>query len=270
MQERNENFPNGVEAFLLFVALFVAEYVVGLAMFDLRGVHGMDLKDVDGLVALVGNGIIFTFVMEYKKLTYRELFHSSAASKTATILLLGPLIVLIVPLICLLLGTAIEWLVRVFPLSNWEQAAFARMGSGSFASVVMVCILAPVLEEMFFRGIILRSFLRQYPKWTAIVGSATLFGFAHMNLYQFVAAFSIGLFLGWLYERTRSLLPCIWLHAVYNSGWVLAAANDDLHTKTAGASDVSGILWAGALLLGTAGSLALHRVLVGRAGRRKP
>ena len=50
----------------------------------------------------------------------------------------------------------------------------------------------------------------------AIVWSAALFGIAHMNLYQFATAFAIGIVAGWLYERCRSLWPCILLHAAYN------------------------------------------------------
>ena len=89
--------------------------------------------------------------------------------------------------------------------------------SKSFTSVVTVCILAPVLEEMLFRGIILRSFLRQYRRSYAIVGSAALFGLAHLNIYQFAAGLVLGIVSGWLYERARSLWPCILLHAAYNS-----------------------------------------------------
>jgi membrane protease YdiL (CAAX protease family) len=39
-----------------------------------------------------------------------------------------------------------------------------------------------VLEEMLFRGIVLRSFLLLYPRGAAIAGSAILFGFAHLNI----------------------------------------------------------------------------------------
>lgn len=265
MAEQNETFPNGAEAFLLFVALFAAEYIAGAALYDARGVLGMDPRDVGGLVALIGNGVLFTFVMEYKSLSYRELFHSSSASKRAILLILFPLVALTVPAFFLLLGVVIEGMVKVFPLSSWEEAAFAGMGTGSLAAIVMTCVLAPVLEEMFFRGIVLRSFLRQYPKWTAIVGSATLFGFAHMNLYQFVVALVIGVFLGWLFERSRSLLPCIWFHAVYNSAWTVMSMNDDKGTKNAGITDIPPVFWVGAFLLGLTAAWLLKLVLVGRS-----
>jgi membrane protease YdiL (CAAX protease family) len=74
-----------------------------------------------------------------------------------------------------------------------------------------------VLEEMLFRGVILRAFLRRYPAGIAIVHSSAIFGLAHLNLYQFLVGLMLGLLLGWLYERTRSLWPCIALHGAYNS-----------------------------------------------------
>jgi membrane protease YdiL (CAAX protease family) len=70
---------------------------------------------------------------------------------------------------------------------------------------------------MLFRGVILRGFLRRYSRTFAILWSAALFGIAHLNLYQFMTAFAIGVVGGWLYERCRSLWPCILLHATYNS-----------------------------------------------------
>jgi uncharacterized protein len=69
---------------------------------------------------------------------------------------------------------------------------------------------------MLFRGVILRGFLRQYSRTFAILWSAALFGAAHLNLYQLATAFAIGIVAGWLYERCRSLWPCILLHASYN------------------------------------------------------
>jgi uncharacterized protein len=77
---------------------------------------------------------------------------------------------------------------------------------------------------MLFRGIILRGFLALYPRWQAILGSAILFGAAHLNLYQFFVALVIGSLAGWLFERSRSLLPGIALHAAYNSSLTLITA----------------------------------------------
>lgn len=265
MHEKNQNFPNALEAFLLVVALMMAEFLVGAALYDARGVLGMEPRQLSGLIMVLGNGLVFTFVMHYKGLTYRELFHASTSSGAATIFMLVPAIVMTVPA-QLLLDTLLQGLlVWFFPLSQWEEAAFKEMASGSFAMTVCVCLLAPVLEEMLFRGIILRSFLQQYSKWTAIVGSATLFGFFHLNLYQYVGALITGLFLGWLYERTRSLLPCIALHAAYNTSVVLLGSDSD---TLEGIDSIPSFYWIAALLLGLTGMFILRRCLIPRVGRK--
>jgi membrane protease YdiL (CAAX protease family) len=70
---------------------------------------------------------------------------------------------------------------------------------------------------MLFRGVILRSFLQQYSRTTALLWSSLLFALAHLNAYQFFTALILGIVLGWLYERTRSLWPSILLHAAFNT-----------------------------------------------------
>lgn len=216
MTEKNETFPNGLEAFFLVVALFAVEFVIGALMYDIRDFLALPSEDVGGLITLLGNAVVFTAVMHYKRLSYRDLFHSSAAAVAATLVILTPAIALTIPALVLLMMTVGSYLVDLFPLSASEITMFEEMSSGSFGAIIGACVLAPILEEMLFRGIILRSFLRQYSKWAAIVASAALFGLAHMNIYQFSAALVLGIIAGWLYERTRSLLPCIALHAAYN------------------------------------------------------
>jgi len=264
MTNDRDTFPTAVEAIVLIGALYTAEYVVAAALYDMRGFLGMEYGDLWSLIMVLGNGCVFTVLMHYKGLSYRDLFHSSSSSVGATVLVLVPAIALTVPALLLIMEFIQQFLVWMFPLSSSEQATFTQMASGSFSSLVAVCILAPVLEEMLFRGIILRSFLRQYARWEAIVGSAALFGFAHLNLYQYVGGVIIGVFLGWLYERTRSLLPCIALHATYNSGCMLVAR---------GAADHDGggmsAWWIAALILGSAGSFVLQRVLLTPQSPRK-
>jgi membrane protease YdiL (CAAX protease family) len=149
----------------------------------------------------------------------------------------------------------------MFPMSAWQQARFDDMASHSLAALVSACILAPVLEEMLFRGIILRSFLRQYRPRKAILLSALLFGLAHLNVYQFVVASLLGLLLGWLYERSRSLWPCILLHASYNASIVLSLENQDAGVLGADSG------WAMRLLCGIIGAGLLRTLLSTRLMR---
>ena len=85
---------------------------------------------------------------------------------------------------------------------------------------VAVGILAPLAEEIVFRGAILRMLLAMMSKknhWVAIMISAALFGVVHGNVAQFVNALVIGLLLGWMFYRTKSIIPGILLHWVNNT-----------------------------------------------------
>lgn len=81
-------------------------------------------------------------------------------------------------------------------------------------------IFAPVVEEIVFRGAILRILLGLFSRswhWVAIIFSALIFGAIHLNLAQGLHAFVIGLLLGWMYYRTSSIVPGILLHWINNT-----------------------------------------------------
>ncbi len=81
-------------------------------------------------------------------------------------------------------------------------------------------LLVPIAEEMVFRGGILRKLLDIFGQrlhWAAIAVSAILFGALHGNLAQGIHAFIIGLLLGWMYYRTKSIIPTVALHWVNNT-----------------------------------------------------
>lgn len=83
----------------------------------------------------------------------------------------------------------------------------------------VICLLAPIAEELVFRGAVLRKLLEWKPerRWLMITLSALLFALAHMNPAQLLHPFLIGLLLGWLYERTGSIVPGIIFHWANNT-----------------------------------------------------
>ncbi len=263
MKERNEHFPSALEAIFVVIGLFGAEHLVAAALYDARGVLGVHPRDLEGAVVILGNAIIFIALMHYKQLSYGPLFHSSRSSASATLITLTLPILLVVPGLLAFMSAVNNLLVWLFPMSRWEEAMFERMMSNGIASVIATCLLAPVLEEMLFRGIILRSFLHQYSRWIAIVGSAALFGAAHLNIYQFAVGLGAGLLLGWLYERTQSLWPCILLHGAYNSGVTVIyfLLDKPAASEPWSMAPQSGIL---AIVAAAVGLVLLHRVLVPR------
>lgn len=125
--------------------------------------------------------------------------------------------------ILLALGTILpaEWLYERMQIELPEQMEALFEGvMREPMGYLAVGILAPVAEEMVFRGAILRQLLTLFSRrfhWVAIVVSALIFGAIHLNMAQGIHAFVIGLLLGWLYYRTGSIVPGIVLHWVNNT-----------------------------------------------------
>lgn len=89
---------------------------------------------------------------------------------------------------------------------------------GSDLGYLTICLLAPFVEETVFRGAILRQLLiSMRGKWLAVALSALIFALIHLNPAQMPYAFLAGLFLGWMYSRTGSILPGVVFHWVNNT-----------------------------------------------------
>jgi membrane protease YdiL (CAAX protease family) len=95
--------------------------------------------------------------------------------------------------------------------------------AGLVASVVLVALVAPLAEELAFRGVLLPAFGGVWGMWPAIVVSAALYGAYHLNLWLLFPTMVLGAALGWLAWTRRSLWPAIVLHALYNAVAVAAA-----------------------------------------------
>jgi len=254
MPERYERFPNGWQAFCLLLLLFVFETLLFGAVHDGQGALALTPMQSAAVVSVLGNGFLLAFVMYVKALTFRGLFHPSPASTRATTALVVPAVLMLVPSLVLLMSELEAQIVNAVPMSLYEAAMFESMRTDDLAVIMLACIIAPIVEEMLFRGVILRSFLRQYGRIPSVLGSAALFGIAHLNIYQGVEALIAGAILGWLYERTRSLIPCIALHAAYNAGSLAWG-----WTQRQGQATFA--VWSGSLLLGALGTTLLVRML---------
>ena len=82
--------------------------------------------------------------------------------------------------------------------------------------VFAIVLFAPIAEELFFRGIVFNAWRREASRRWAYIGSAALFAVIHFQLVSLVPIFLLGLALAWVYERTRSLLAPIAMHATVN------------------------------------------------------
>ncbi|MCE0483069.1 MAG: CPBP family intramembrane metalloprotease [Methylacidiphilales bacterium] len=85
-----------------------------------------------------------------------------------------------------------------------------------FDFLLQAVVISPMIEELFFRGFLL-TFLKNYTSpWLALLLSAGVFAFAHVNLGSALPLWFLGIVLGIAYEHTGCLLLPIGIHACFN------------------------------------------------------
>lgn len=105
-----------------------------------------------------------------------------------------------------------------FPALDEDTATMLTRIAQAPLGYITLCLLAPFVEEIVFRGAVLRSLLNAEAKpWAAITISAVLFAIAHGSLAQCPHAFITGILLGWMFFRTGSILPGVAFHWANNT-----------------------------------------------------
>ncbi len=126
----------------------------------------------------------------------------------------------IIPLVTLTFLAAVA-VIDFLPIPDapeeFYQKIAAALSGNLFTKILSVCILTPIIEEWLCRGFVLRYLLGYQKPWAAIMWSAVVFAALHGNLWQAIPALLLGLLLGWLYYRLRSLWLCIFLHSMNNT-----------------------------------------------------
>ena len=124
------------------------------------------------------------------------------------------------------LGLIGDWLIMLggdaFEISvHWTEWFIPQLVWGSQAELLKIAIevvvVAPIFEELIFRGIVFSTLRVKFGFTASMIGSATVFALAHgYGPIAFLAVFWSGLLWAWLYERTGSVIPGMCAHAVNN------------------------------------------------------
>ncbi len=132
-------------------------------------------------------------------------------------------------------------------LPSHEIASAIPQGADLILYAVYTLVLAPVAEEIAFRGAALPRLRNSFEGYGAAFISAALFAAYHMSLAQFPYTFVLGFFLAIVAQRSGSIIPCIVLHSLNNLLTLAAALSDTIAAVT----DIA------LPILGTAGIVAL-------------
>lgn len=254
-------YPNINFLLKLFLAAFLYMIITGICMGILLVVCDelfVSLPYLKPLMNFIAYVVSQVLTIRYALKQGKKLEdHPYKVSFNRVKILLIP--VLILSTLALVVG--LERVGALIPMPSSVQKFFEKMVTKDIFSIITLVVAAPILEEILCRGIVLRGLLKNYSPQKAIVISAIFFGALHMNPWQALPAFMGGLFLGWTYYKTQSVIPGMIIHATINSTAVLFLF---LPTRQQSFLGLLGLpyyitLCAIAILIFTAGCLIIHK-----------
>ena len=216
-------FPNLAEAWILVLCLMLLMFVA-FALAKLLEAFKLDSGIISLVQYVVACGTLIFVALLYKK---RVGDNSQICCKNRVSLWIY---LFTIPAIIGLSGFVDIISTIILPeIPQDLQDALTNKMNVNAPVLLLVIVAAPVLEEIFCRGIICEGLIKNYSPRAAILWSAFIFAVIHLNPWQGLSAFVIGCFLGWIYYKTRSILPCIFIHFVNNS---LAVCAYNYHEKS--------------------------------------
>ena len=105
-----------------------------------------------------------------------------------------------------------------------SRALQTAHGSSLAVALVVIALLAGFAEELFFRGFMQTRFAERWKPRTAVLVAAAFFALMHMDPVHSPVTFALGLWLGFVCERSGSLWPAVLAHVTNNAVATLAAS----------------------------------------------
>lgn len=103
-------------------------------------------------------------------------------------------------------------------IQDYAQSSSVLSGETTLEMILSVVIMAPLLEEVLFRGLVMKSLRRVMPLIPALILQSLGFGLLHGQIIWICYATVLGIVLGLIKSRYNSLYPCILFHLIFN-GW---------------------------------------------------
>jgi len=181
-----------------------------------------DLDTLRGTLSFIGVGLgdallYFTVIWIFLRLIHRPFSDLGFIKPLKRFVVLGFVVGVLLFVSIGLLGNALTYIFgtpapQSFTLAvkgvnyPWEFALLAFLGGG----------IAPIKEEMLFRGIIYPPFRKALGRGKGMLLTGLFFAALHFDLVRFLPLFIGGVVLAWLYERSASIWPAVIAHGTWN------------------------------------------------------
>ena len=96
-----------------------------------------------------------------------------------------------------------------------------------FKFIVSIVIVAPIIEEITFRGLFYRTLKKNYSILISSVIVALIFSIVHLNILAFTVLVTLSLFLNYIYEKYGSIFYPILLHSTFNTIMIILIFTND-------------------------------------------
>ena len=203
--------------FLMFLLGAVLGNIVALPLAAL-----LPAESATDWITLITYPIMFLPPMLYarSKSKASSVFHNGLAVDNTNFGRLGGVkMALIVSGMTIATAFAAEPISSLLPeMPEWFEQIMSGLTGGNFIlSFICVSIFAPLFEEWLCRGVVLRGLLTTMRPASAIAVSAAFFAVLHMNPWQALPAFLLGVVFGYVYYKTGSLKLTMLMHFVNNT-----------------------------------------------------
>ena len=199
----------------MFVEVII-QLIQGVISDDVGAIENAVMQSAEsawGYFLAAAVGLVILLIWKKPRFFKEEVFTRGAPMKTGTFL--GILCVFLSgQMLYQIVTSLMEWLLNSFGFTLMEGLESMAMDTDNFSMFLYAGILAPITEEILFRGLIQRTLL-PYGKKFAIFVSAFTFGLFHGNLIQAPYAFVVGLVLGYVASE-YSIYWAMVLHMINN------------------------------------------------------
>ena len=234
--------------FLMFLLGAVLGNIVALPLYAI-----LPAESVTDWVAMISYPVMFIPPMLYarSKSKSASVFNNGLAVDSNNFGHLG-----IAKMSLIVSGMTIATAIAAEPISSllpetpewFEQIMQGTTGGNFILSFITVSLFAPLFEEWLCRGVVLRGLLTKMRPAGAIAISAAFFAILHMNPWQALPAFLLGILFGYVYYKTGSLKLTMLMHCVNNTMAVVFSKIPSLEEAEGFADVLSPWAYAGVLV----------------------
>ncbi|WP_238882716.1 CPBP family intramembrane glutamic endopeptidase [Clostridium sp. YIM B02551] len=200
-------------------------------------------------IMLLGRGLALFIILRYffKKSNLKCIFKQRFKKKISLWQLFFGVLLLIGYI--LTYSTSIDLLLSNVQFSQTFIDGSNNLLANPTYALISSVLFAPIYEEIIYRGMLLEKLSVKYNIYTSIVVSALVFAISHLNFQQGMTTFFLGLILGFIYIKTRSLLMSISIHLINNLYFILSIFIPDIPSTISGTFNIYKLVVGLSLLL---------------------